>query len=112
MRTRISTFIVVLFLFFGFAAPALQVSLPDLNNGNVRWSGHPMDDSAALSLRPMRRRMGLASQGLMVLFSARSRLRPPTESRISDIDLQEILPFSTPAYGSSITRAPPSAPVL
>jgi len=112
MRTRIPTFITVLFLFFGFVAPALQVSLPDLNNGNVRWSGHPMDDSAALSLRSPRRRTELASPGLMVVPSPNSRIHPPMESRISDIDLQEISPISSTLSGSGITRAPPSTPVL
>lgn len=112
MRTRIPTFIVILFLFFGFVAPALQVSLPELHKGHARWSGHLMHDSAASSLRPMRRRTELPSPGIMVLPSAEPRLSLPRESGILDVDLPEIPPISSSPSGSGVTRAPPSAPVF
>lgn len=111
MRTRIPTFIVVLSLFFGFVAPALQVSLPDLQMG-PRWSGDPMTDIASVALRPPRKRPGLPYPGLMVLPSAEPRLSLPMESGILDVDLPEIPPVSSPPSGSGVTRAPPSTPVL
>jgi len=112
MRTRIPTFIVVLFLFFGFVTPALQVSLPDLQNGDARWSGDPMADTGSVALRPPRRRPELPSPGLMVLPSAEPRPSLPMESRVLDADLPEIPPVSSPPSGSGVTRAPPSTPVL
>lgn len=112
MRTRIPTLIIVLCLFSGIVAPALQVSLPDLNNGNVRWSGHPKDDSAVPSLRPPRRRTELASPDLMVAPSPKPRIHSPMEYWIPNIDLQELSPASSHPSGSGLTRAPPSTPVL